>query len=291
MVKPLATAILLFNQSVATLYLQARIYNMPEESKQKIIVVILLLCSLLMLSGCVTPAPQEMTILVINAPEDLEMQIDYCEDLGSSFQARTSRRLWETTFRFYLTEVPATVWHYEEITVLASSEEYGEFRVTTPVPRWGDFSIRLDLETQSISQGYTHGRNLMIICMWLFPLFALDSFVFFLFGHRAKQSWKTFTQVNLAMQILFVGGWSLFHVLFSSNVVLALLAILSMPLLIPGARIAKWIVEIILYRKRITEFSVITGSASRITVCAVVMNSLGLLTVIILGVLLPLPRL
>jgi len=229
----------------------------------------------------VTPGSQMMTLVVINAPDDLEMQILHYEDLDDWFRARVNSRLWETYYRFILCTEPASGWPYEEITILISSEEHGEFEMTFPVPHsWRDFSFRIDLETQTFTQAYTHVRNLLIVLCWIIPLFLIDSLVFFLFGHRKKESWKVFAITNLAMQGLFLGIWSVFHIFLSSNIFFAVMTIL----LIPGARLAKWIVEIVVYKTTITEHS-----KTRSIACALAINLIGVFLVILLGMHIPLP--
>jgi hypothetical protein len=256
----------------------------------KIIVVTLLaVCVMLLLSGCVTPGPTEMSIIVINAPEDLDIQIVYHEDLPSFFRARISRRLWETRFRFHLSEHPATSWHHEEITISARSSEFGEFEVTFPRFVAGRYSIRLDLRTQTISNADSHGRNLGILLLWLIPLFGIDSAIFYLFGHREKRSWKMFILINLTMQGLFFEALALYYIGFSGELIMGIvtLSILTFPL----ARVVKLVVEITIYRRVITERSEITGTTWRTTLCVVVMNLLGSIATIVLGMTLPVLRL
>ncbi|MDR2600400.1 MAG: hypothetical protein LBC73_09005 [Oscillospiraceae bacterium] len=231
-----------------------------------------------------SPAPQSMTIVVLNAPIDLEICIVHDVDLGSLSNSRVSSRLWETYYRFYLSDESAGYWHDEYITILASSEKYGEFEITFPVPG-RDFSLKLDLETQTFSQPYTHVRNLFIALCWLIPLFIIDSIVFLSFGYRQKRSWMIFSIENLAMQVLFIGVWSLYHITFSNIFILILFLFIPL-LLIPGVRCCKLVLEIIVFRNKITEKSMI-----RSTSCAIVMNMIGTFVVILLGINLPLPAL
>jgi len=261
--------------------------NEPSPCLRIVVVVFMGLFGVLLLTGCVTPGPQQMTILVYNAPNDLQIEVVYHEDLSDFIMARVSRRLWESTYQFTLSRHHVDGWHHEDITVLVSSEDYGEFEVTIPVPRgWIDFSVRLDLETQSISRGYTHGRNLMIMSIWLITLFSMDSVLFFLFRYRKKRSWVLFITINLSAQVIFIGIWSLFHIFISANAVLALLAFFTLTLLIPGVRLAKFVTEIVLYINKLTEHS-----KGRATAFAIVINLLAIVVVIIMGIFLPLPRL
>jgi hypothetical protein len=238
----------------------------------------------LLLSAC-TPPPIEMTIIVVNAPEDLVIQIVYYEELGSFFRARVCRRWWETRYRIPLSEGHGWGWHHDEITISVRSSEFEEFELTFPRPHYGNFTIGVEVETQAIFHPFSHGRNLIIMLLWIISLLAFDSAVFLAFRHKEKQSWKMFIRINLTMQWLFVGAWLIFHT--TSSVGAIILSFLSIPL----AKIAKFIVEIIMYRKVITEHSEITGTKGRITLCAVLMNILGLIATISLGMTLPLPRL
>ena len=227
-----------------------------------------------------SPAPQQMTVVVFNPPEDLEISIVYEEELGDYFNARISSRLWETSYQFDLCTETAGSWPHEDITILISSEEYGTFSMTFLLPHsWHDFAIRLDLETQTISQAYSHGRNLIIALCWLIPLFFIDSAIFFLFGHRKKESWKVFTKINLIMQGLFIGAWSLTHIAFWP------LGIFIAPLILVVLGV-KWGVGITWYGNTVMETSKARG-----IVCAIVMNLIGLFVVYFLATHLPLPAL
>jgi len=228
--------------------------------------------------------PQMMTIVIVNAPKDLEISIVHEKALGESYQARVSNKLWETYYRFSLSEEFDSNWLYEEITILIKSEMNGEFERTFPVPR-GDFTLKLDLETRTVTQPYTHGRNAIIALCWLIPLIVIDGIVFLLFGYRKKQSWKIFVLENPVMHGLFVGIWSLFHII-NSNFFILLLILFVPFILLPGVRIVKLAMEISLFRGAIKEHS-----ESRATVCAVVMNIVGTIVVILLGMHLPFPAL
>ena len=236
----------------------------------------------------VTPGPQELTIVVINAPEDLAMQIVYDGELETdgTFQiegrGRRSRRAWETYYRFNLCSEPQGVWPYEDITILISSAKYGEFEITIPVPSWHfrrAFAIRLDLETQTFSSAYSYGRNLIILLCWLIPLFAIDSLVFFIFGYRNKESWKVFVQKNLIMHGIFIGFWFLLHLVLIPSII----GIIFAPLVLVIWAV-KLIVEITVYKRDIVE-----QSKQRAILCAVLMNLIGAFILILLGMYIPLP--
>ena len=259
--------------------------------KVKIIAITLLaLCCALLLSAC-TPPPPEMTIIVVNAPEDLVIQIVYHEDLGGFFRARVSRRWWETRYRFPLSTYHTQTWPHDEITISASSEEFESFEVTIPTSVASRNSIRLNLNTQTISNPYSHGRNVIIVLLWIVILFAFDSVIFLAFWHKEKQSWKMFTIINIPLQWLFVGAWLAFHIASTIGTLEAVGVMALSILAIPLARIAKFIAEMIIYEKTITEHSAVSGFTGRTNACVIAMNMLGLIPVIRLAMTLPLPRL
>ena len=260
---------------------------------RKVIAVILVavIISLAMATpvhAMVTPGSQELTIVVINAPVDLAMQIVYDGELETdgTFRVeengRRSSRAWETYYRFSLSSEPQGVWPYEEITVLISSGEYGEFEITIPVPSWHfrrEFAIRLDLETQTFSPAYSHGRNLIIALCWLIPLFAADSLIFFIFGYRNQRSWRTFVQKNLIMHGIFVGFWFLLHLFLIPTII----GILFAPVLL-FIWVAKLIVEVTVFKRDVVE-----KSKKRAVLCALLMNLIGAFILILLGMYVPLP--
>jgi len=252
-----------------------------KTKKSLIVVLIVITISLITPATAMatTPATPSMTIVVINAPDDLEISIVHDEDNENWYRARVNSRLWETYFQYYL------FGSYDDMTILINSEKYGEFEMTFPMPRAVVFALKLDLETQTLTQAYSHGRNLIIVLCWLAPLFLIDSAVFLLFGHRKKRSWKIFALVNLLMQGLFIGVWSLYHIVFMNSFFLILLLFFPL-LLIPIARGVKLALEIVIFRSEIGEHS-----KAQVTACAGVMNLIGTLAVIILGIILPLPAL
>ena len=255
-----------------------------KKSLVVIFAVIIIGCITPTTAMAMTPGPQLMNIVVINAPEDLRIHIVHDDYYGEYFQARARRRLWETLYQFYLEKESTSGWPYEDITIYVNSKKHGGFELTFPVPR-GDFSVKIDLETQTITHPYSHGRNLIIVLCWLIPLFVLDSIVFLLFGHRKKRSWKIFTLINLTMQCLFVGVWSLYHIVFLDFFLLLMFLFIPL-LLIPITRVAKLTAETTMFQRKILE-----NSKARVTVCAVVMNLVGTFAVILLGINLPLPAL
>ena len=260
------------------------------KKSKKIIVallIVIIVSSVTPITAMATsPGPQTMTLLVINAPKDLEISIVHDEVSGDWLQARVSNRLWETYYEFSLSRESAGIWPYDDITILINSKKYGEFEMTLPKANQRWFTYRLDLETQTISQAYTHGRNLIIALCWLIPLVIIDGIVFLLFGYRQKQSWKVFAIENPAFHCLFIGVWSLLLIIAEYNPFILLFLLLIPVLLIPGARIAKLIVEINLFRGVVKEHS-----KARATTCVVVMNIVGTIVVIFLGIHLPLPAL
>ena len=253
-----------------------------------LVAVIISLAIATPVQAMVTPGPQELTIVVINAPEDLAMQIVYDGELETdgTFQIEESgwrsRRAWETYYRFNLSSEPQGVWSYEDITILISSAEYGEFEITIPVPSWHfrrAFAIRLDLETQTFSPAYSHARNLIIALCWLIPLFAIDSLVFFIFRYRNKESWRVFVRKNLIMHSIFISFWFLLHLVLIPTII----GILFAPLLLV-IWVVKLIVEITAYKRDIVE-----QSNQRAILCAILMNLIGAFILILLGMYIPLP--
>ena len=261
---------------------------MKKTKKTLIILYVVIVVSMVTpISAMATsPGPQTMTLVVINAPKGLEISIASEEALGEWFQARVSSRAWETHYQFYLSRESAGIWPYDDITILTNSKKYGEFEMTFPVANQRWFSYKLDLETRTVTQAYTHGRNLLIALCWLAPLFIAESIVFFSFGYRREKSWMIFALENFTMQGLFIGVWSILHIIINYNVFLLIFTLFLPLLMIPGIRIVKLVAEILIFRTNVLEHS-----KARTTACVVVMNIVGAIVVILLGIHLPLPAL
>ena len=244
-----------------------------------------------------TPSPQTMTIVVINSPEDLEISMVspperwnhmYYEGYSSWFDARVSSRMWETYYRFNLCTEPAGRWRYDEISMLVSSDRYGEFEMIFPVPQ-GDglrnrhFAIQLNLQNQSFTEGYPLARNMMILLCWLIPFIGIGSLIFFLFGYREKGSWQLLVISNLIIYSFFMVNWFLLHMVFTSSLVWILLTLIA-GICVPGILIAKWIAESRIFKEHIEEHSKVRGK-----VCVATMNLAGIGVVILLVMYFPLP--
>jgi len=108
-------------------------------SKIKIILIMILLAVVVSLVTACQPPPLNITVVVINAPEDLRISltaVHIIDDVESERQVRPGviNRLWETNYCFifdYWEPLPKG-WPNEDAIISVSSERHGEFEVYFP---------------------------------------------------------------------------------------------------------------------------------------------------------------
>jgi len=228
----------------------------------------------------VTPGPQTMEVIVSSSSENLTIRIidgDETEELPSI------RRAWEVTYRFALCDDVACMWGRNELTFRVEGENITPFYTTIEVPSNRQrFSMSLNVATQTIVTPPFHLRNSLIFILWLAPLMALDTTIFYLSGFKKKENWKIFLRFNSIMQILFVLNWFLLQITVASN------WWPFMILIAPSLLFIK-IVKIIgegLYFSKMKELSTWRNVMSVLT-----MTILSTVLIAVLMIHLPLPRL
>ncbi len=148
-------------------------------------------------------APPCLTVLVIDAPEDLEITLTYTD--GTTVEAerlRSERRGWETYFRLdtlYPVEYSEDV--LRNAVLSASCSEYS-INCLLPADAQREYNnlVILDTETQTVRNGTYPGRYAIIVTMRVLATLILEGVVFFLFGYRERRSWTVFLLINLVTQ-------------------------------------------------------------------------------------------
>lgn len=184
----------------------------------------LLLLSALLLLIC-TPVtvfansaePPGMIIIVLGAPEDVELTLELPGAEEDSSWTRHAVVAWEDHFRFYYHADRAAM---EKAVIRVTS---GSNSFTCPLPdgvtNHYNNLLTLNYSTQTLQSGQPAWRQPLYIALRVALTLLIEGVVFFLFGFREKRSWIVFFIVNLITQLwvnvfaasnAFIGGYWFF---------------------------------------------------------------------------------
>lgn len=178
--------------------------------------------------------PPCLTIVVVNAPEDLELSlVDMDGAEAIQLEKLRSSRGWETYFRYFynhdfrfgedveLTELRLAVTHSGETAYLAmpalAYEHYNNV-------------VMLDLDAMALQRELYPGRMTLIIGLRVVLTLLIEGILFWVFGYREKHSWGMFICINLLTQLflnLLIGSASMdsyvlvFYYLLEAVIILA----------------------------------------------------------------------
>jgi len=153
-------------------------------------------------SANATQAPC-LTVLVLDAPDDLEITLTYSDGtVTEARRLRSARRGWETYFRLdalYPIDYSKETLNTSMLTV--SCADY-TFDCSLPEDAQREYNnlVILNPETQTVQSGTYPGRYAIIVTMRVLATLVLEGIVFFLFGLRERRSWGMFVLINLLTQ-------------------------------------------------------------------------------------------
>jgi hypothetical protein len=134
-------------------------------------------------------------IIVPNAPDDLEISI------GSEVtftKAKVTDKIIERYYTFYYRDVQK-VSDYT-LRIMSGNIHY-DISLDKP-PNYHNNIYTLDLDTQTLTQGKSLSRSILLISLRVILTLILEGIVFWQFGFRKERSWKAFVVINLITQ-----GW------------------------------------------------------------------------------------
>lgn len=147
--------------------------------------------------------PPCLTVLVLDAPDDLEITLTYSD--GTTVEAkrlRSERRGWETYFR--LDALYPIDYSKETLTTSMLTVSCADYTFDCSLPedaqREYNNLVILNPETQTVQSGTYPGRYEIIVMMRVLATLVLEGIVFFLFGLRERRSWGMFVLINLLTQ-------------------------------------------------------------------------------------------
>ncbi len=185
--------------------------------------------------------PPCLTVLVLDAPDDLEITLTYSDGTVTEAQKlRSARRGWETYFRLAaLHPIDYSKETLDTAVLTVTCADY-TFDCSLPDDAQREYNnlVILDPDTQSVRTGTYPGRYAIIVTMRVLATLVLEGIVFFLFGLRERRSWGIFVLINLVTQaflnVAFAGAdyetYMMMYLYAAVEVVVFLVEMIAFPL-------------------------------------------------------------
>ena len=147
--------------------------------------------------------PPCMTVVVVNAPDDLEISLHHTD--GTEVEAlrlNAFYRSWETYYRFFYDHTAP----YEKVDlqnlILTASTAEGSFDCVISAGSLKSYNnlFLLDPEDQTLTAGLYPGRYALIVTIRVLTTLIMEGVIFALFGYIEKRSWIRFLIINLFTQ-------------------------------------------------------------------------------------------
>lgn len=134
-----------------------------------------------------SPPPPTVSIIVANAPKDLELSI-------GSVKANGIAKIFDSYYTFYL--------KFDDInpSMLTISSSEGTFEIPLPQLQKYNNVFRLDIGSRTLIAGASQFRAYQFALITLILTLLIEGALFFLFGYRKRSSWIVFLIVNIITQ-------------------------------------------------------------------------------------------
>ena len=147
--------------------------------------------------------PPTMVVMVMNAPEDLTVELEIPDLTDEYIYVQKISKMWEQYFRIYY---HGTKENLENARLLVSSSEKSFSCELPPMSEYNVYSyntlLYLDFDAETLTIGQPAYREPLLIALRVSLTLIFEGLVFFLLGFRKKSSWIAFLIINLLTQ-----GW------------------------------------------------------------------------------------
>ncbi len=185
--------------------------------------------------------PPCLTVVVVNAPDDLEVSLRYTD--GTEVEALRLYqfyRSWETYYRFFYNhDTPYEKVDLQNVVLTASTADRSfDCPLHTGITKEYNNLLLLDLDEQTLTSGLYPGRYAIIVTIRVLTTLIMEGVIFFLFGYTEKKSWVRFLIINLITQafvniVLYDAGFDAYLLL--GYILLEILVILTEMISFPSA--------------------------------------------------------
>ena len=147
--------------------------------------------------------PPCMTIVVVNAPDDLEISLHHTDGTEvDALRLIQFYRSWETYYRFFYDHTAPYEKVDQQNLVLTASTAEGSFDCMISAENIKSYNnlFLLDPEDQTLTAGLYPGRYALIVTIRVLTTLIMEGVIFALFGYIEKRSWIRFIIINLITQ-------------------------------------------------------------------------------------------
>lgn len=161
-----------------------------------IIVAVLIFYSPFYLCFANSAEPPSVLIIVPDAPEDLEVTIDWGNTTHTLKQIRKTDKIIETYYEIFLGNLQT----YGEYKLnFRNAQDSFDIELNKPLHGYNNI-YTLNLDTHTLIEGKLLSRSIMLITMRIILTLLIEATVFFIFGFKNKFSWIAFFIINLLTQ-------------------------------------------------------------------------------------------
>lgn len=187
------------------------------KSSVKKLVLVLLAVAIIAAFPLTTSAnsaePPSMIIMVINAPEDLAIELEIPDlEEGDYIRIQRKQKIWEQYFRIYH---HISMEKMENAKLLVSSSEKSFSCQLPPISEYNVYAyntlLYLDFDAETLTVGQPAYREPLLIALRVSLTLIFEGLIFLLLGFRKKSSWIAFLLINLLTQ-----GWLNFSIASAS---------------------------------------------------------------------------
>ncbi|MDD3422095.1 MAG: hypothetical protein WC196_03800 [Bacilli bacterium] len=145
--------------------------------------------------------PPYATIVVSNAPADLDMNVSFN---GTSYELSKTKRGWETYYYIHYYDLLRYFKDYRDVknlTLEVSSSEKS-FSLALPEDSLSQYNntLYLDINKEVITIGDPVYRKPLLVVFRIVVTLLVEGLIFFLFRYKSKRSWLVFLITNLVTQ-------------------------------------------------------------------------------------------
>lgn len=137
--------------------------------------------------------PPSIIIIVSNAPDDLEINIAFEDEI---YKGRKISKVIEKYYTFYSREMQNL---NDYILIVSTDNESYEIKLDKPLEKYNNI-FTLDLKSHTLTEGKLLSRSIFLVSMRIALTLAIEGIIFWIFGFKRKNSWITFLIINLITQ-------------------------------------------------------------------------------------------
>lgn len=169
---------------------------MLKQKTMIIVLVLMILSSTVYMCFANSAEPPSVLVIVPDAPENLEINIDWGNSSHRLKEIEKTDKIIETYFEIYLGNLKQDGDYTLNI---KNGEENFAVKLNKPLKGYQNI-YTLDLNNKTLIEGKMLSRSVLLVTMRVVLTLAIEAAVFLIFGFKNKRSWAAFLIINLITQ-------------------------------------------------------------------------------------------